>query len=99
MGSRKASTKAQVKEPVKVGNYLLVHPGVCFGQLTFDGTRVPVETVLLYLAKGRTIDQILESWSELTREAVVEAMRLAATALVKRYTPEIKATYEPDPPG
>jgi uncharacterized protein (DUF433 family) len=96
MGSRITSTKKSVKEPVKVGKYLVVHPGVCFGQLTFDGTRVPVETVLLYLAKGRTIDQILESWPQLTREAVVEAMRLAATALVNRYTPEIEATYEPD---
>ncbi|MCI0459069.1 MAG: DUF433 domain-containing protein [Gemmataceae bacterium] len=94
-----AAKQEKAREPVEVGKHLIVDPRVCFGQLTFKGTRVPVETVLLYLAKGRTIDQLLEGWPELTQDAIVEAIRLAAAALVKRYTPEVEATYEPDHSG
>lgn len=81
-------------EPVEVGKYLIMHPGICHGQLTFKGTRVPVETVLYFLSTGRTIDQILEGWPELTREAVVEAILLAREALVERHT-TAKAAREP----
>jgi uncharacterized protein (DUF433 family) len=73
-------------EPVEVGSYLVVDPRICHGQLTFKGTRVPVDTALLYLAKGRTIDEILASWPQLTREAIAEAIRLATDALIERYT-------------
>lgn len=81
---------------VEVGEYLVVDPRVCHGQLTFKGTRVPVHTVLVYLAKGETIEQILEDWPQLTREAIVEAMRLAAASLVEKHElPVKKAIHEP----
>jgi uncharacterized protein (DUF433 family) len=79
---------AAKKEPVEVGKYLIVHPGICFGKLTFKGTRVPVSTVLAYLAKGWTIDKVLVGWPQLSREAVQEAIRIAANTLVERFTPE-----------
>jgi uncharacterized protein (DUF433 family) len=82
-------------EPVEVGKYLVVDPRVCHGQLTFQGTRVPVSTVLVYLAKGLTIDQILEDWPQLKREAVAEAIRLAADALVERHTGRARGAHEP----
>src|SRR5690348_4666835 len=41
--------RKRVPEPKPVGRYLIVHPNVCFSQLTFDGTRVPVPTVLTFL--------------------------------------------------
>lgn len=72
-------------QPVEVGQYLVIDPRVCHGQLTFKGTRVPVETVLIYLAKGRSLEQILADWPQLKREAVVEALQLATTALVEQY--------------
>jgi uncharacterized protein (DUF433 family) len=68
----------------KFGKFLVVDPRICHGRLTFKGTRVPVETVLTFLAQGETIDQILADWPELKRAAVVEAIELAKTALVKR---------------
>jgi uncharacterized protein (DUF433 family) len=63
----------------KVGRYLVVEPKVCHGKLTFKGTRVPVETVLHFLAKGKTIEGILADWPELKREAIEEAIELAAS--------------------
>ena len=82
-------------QPVEVGQHLVIDPRVCHGQLTFRGTRVPVETVLIYLAKGRSLEQILADWPQLKREAVVEALHLAATALVERYAGRVKGANEP----
>jgi uncharacterized protein (DUF433 family) len=69
---------------VRVGKFLVVDPKMCHGKLTFRGTRVPVTTVLHFLAAGKTVGEILADWPELTREAVEEAVRLAATALAEQ---------------
>jgi uncharacterized protein (DUF433 family) len=45
--------------------------------MTFKGTRVPIDTVLTFLAKGYSVDQLLCSWPELHRPAVEEAIGLA----------------------
>jgi uncharacterized protein (DUF433 family) len=73
----------------------MIHPGVCFGKMVFRGTRVPVKTVLTYLAMGETINDILAGWPELKREAVREAIELAAAALQNRYQIERKGDHEP----
>jgi uncharacterized protein (DUF433 family) len=70
---------------IEVGEYLVIDPEICHGQLTFKGTRVPVDTVLAYLKKGYAVDQLLRSWPELTRSAVEEAIALAAEALHARF--------------
>ena len=70
----------------EIGNHLVIDPEVCHGQMTFKGTRVPVDTVLAFVAKGYTLDQILKSWPELTEVAVEEAMVLASQALQAYYT-------------
>lgn len=69
-----------------VGRYMVVDPRVCHGKLTFSGTRVPVETVLHYLARGKTLESILEDWPELTGEAVEEALELTASVLEREFT-------------
>lgn len=70
----------------EIGKYLVIDPEICHGQMTFKGTRVPVDTVLSYLAKGYSLDQLLRSWPELTRPAVEEAIDLASQALRARYS-------------
>jgi uncharacterized protein (DUF433 family) len=76
-----------LSEPKKVGRHLIVHPNVCFGKLTFDGTRVPVATVLTFLGTGYTMRRIQEGWPGVKPDAVREAVRLAGRALKERYTP------------
>src|SRR5262249_34890377 len=68
----------------KVGQYLVNDPEICHRQLTFKGTRLPVETVLNWLAKGKTLESILADWPYLKREAVAEAVQLATAALLER---------------
>jgi len=70
---------------IEVSKYLVIDSEVCHGQMTFKGTRVPVDTVLTFLAKGYSVDQLLRSWPELTRPAVEEAIYLASQSLQARY--------------
>lgn len=72
-------------ERVEVGQYLVVDPEICHGQLTFKGTRVPVDTIFAYLGKGRKLEQIREAWPEVSPEAIAEALRLAVRALQDRH--------------
>jgi uncharacterized protein (DUF433 family) len=64
-----------------IGLFLVVDPEICHGRMIFKGTRVPVNTVLAFLAKGYSVDQLLRSWPELTRPAVEEAILLASESL------------------
>ncbi len=66
---------------VEIGNYLVIDREICHGQMTFRGTRIPVDTMLTFLAKGYTIDQLLRSWPELQCSAVEEAFRLTSRSL------------------
>ena len=70
---------------VEVGHYLVIDSEICHGQMTFKGTRVPVETVLTFLARGYSVDQLLRSWPELSQPAVEEAVSLASQALHAHY--------------
>jgi uncharacterized protein (DUF433 family) len=81
-------------ERVEIGIYLVVDPEICHGQLTFKGTRVPVDTVLTFLGMGDTIEQIQEDWPNISREAIAEALRLASLALQERVGARIN---EPKP--
>jgi uncharacterized protein (DUF433 family) len=96
--ARKQSERAS-PEPRPVGRYLVVHPNVCFGKLTFDGTRVPVATVLTFLGLGYSFQRVKEGWPRVKQEAVVEAIRLAAAALVEAYTTVTEGAGGPTPAG
>ncbi len=69
----------------EIGNYLVIDPEVAHGQMTFKGTRVPVDTVLALLGKGYPLDQLIKSYPELSRPAIEEAVHLANEALQIRY--------------
>ena len=74
----KRKTKAE-RQPTLVGNHLVVDPRVCHGELTFRGTRVPVETVLGCLAKGHSLAYLRKSWPEVSADAMQAAINLASS--------------------
>ncbi len=47
------------------------------GKPIIKGTRISIELILEWLASGATVDQIVESYPHLKREAVQEAIRYA----------------------
>jgi len=76
-------------EKVDVGKYIVIDPEICHGQMTFRGTRVPVDTVLTYLARGYSVEQLLLSWPQLSRPAIQEALYLASQSLQAQYASQL----------
>ena len=62
-------------------NLIVSDPEVMMGKPVVAGTRITVELILEALAVGDTIDELLEEYPELTREAILAALRFAAKAL------------------
>ena len=76
---------------IEIGEFLVVDSEVCHGQLTFKGTRVPVEAVLTFLAMGYTMDDALQEWPYIERAAINEVLLLASNLIVERYPGRIAA--------
>ena len=56
-------------------------PSIMIGRPVVAGTRIPVELILEKFAAGESIDQLLEEYPRLTREAVHAAFYFAAQTL------------------
>ena len=48
----------------------------------FRGTRVPFQTLLDYLEGGDTLDEFLDDFPTVTREAAISALELAKSLVV-----------------
>ena len=53
------------------------------GTPVFPGTRVPVQTLLVYIEAGDTIDEFLIGFPSVTREHVVAFLKRAVTLAVQ----------------
>ena len=51
---------------------------VRFGRVTIKGTRIAVYEVLGWLAKGMSIDEIIDDFPSLTREQILACLSYAA---------------------
>jgi len=67
---------------LELGQYVVVDPKICHGQLTFKGTRVMVGQVLAGLTQGMSREEILRNWPSIPWEAVQEAQMLAVHRLI-----------------
>ena len=73
----------------ELGQYIVADPAICHGQLTFKGTRILVKSVLYYVAQGKNWDWITtECFGRVNREAIAEAVELAARALTEKIDKE-----------
>jgi len=57
-------------------------PDILGGTPVFRGTRVPFQTLLDYVEGGDTLDEFLEDFPTVTREAAIRALEHAKTLLV-----------------
>lgn len=60
---------------------IIIDPDVCNGQPTFEGTRISVQTVLEFLAAGDSTEDILRAYPALSRDEILEALRLSSKIL------------------
>lgn len=56
-------------------------PNVLFGKPIIKGTRIAVEQILDELAAGTMVDELLEAYPRLNREAISAALAFAADTL------------------
>ena len=87
----KPQRKLAKKKRVEIGEYLVIDPEICHGQMTFKGTRVPVETVLTFLSMGYSMRQLRDNYPQVPKDAIAEAVRLARNAFLANYglTPNV----------
>ena len=54
-----------------------INPTVCNGKPVVQGTRITVQTVLSYLSAGDSIEDVLETHPQLSREDVLACLAYA----------------------
>ena len=59
-------------------------PDVLGGTPVFRGTRVPFQNLLDYLEAGQTLDEFLDDFPTVTREAAVQALEHAKALVVNQ---------------
>jgi len=83
---------------VEIGKYLVSDPYICHGKPTFKGTRVMVHLVIKNFQYWH-LDRLAHGYPGVSREALVEALRIAATIFGKihsvYYFPSDQKTNEP----
>lgn len=66
---------------MKRESVVVVDPEILGGAPCFRGTRVPVESLIDYLAAGDTLDEFLDNFPSVSREAAVGALEEAKALL------------------
>ena len=64
-----------------MNNWIVVDPNICSGKPTIRGTRIMVKNILGMVAGGYTLEKMLTSYPELTREMVEAALEYAAVVI------------------
>ena len=72
---------------MKWQDYIIADPTICHGRATIKGTRVMVSVVLDNFATGLDIDEILQSYPTLTREAIQATLAYAAELTREQVVP------------
>ncbi len=67
--------------------YISVDPNVCHGKACIAGTRVMVTVILDSLAEGLGVEEIIEHYPSVSREAVQATLLYAAELAKERVVP------------
>jgi uncharacterized protein (DUF433 family) len=70
--------------PAQKTELITKDPDILGGTPVFRGTRVPFQTLLDYLEGGQTLDDFLEDFPTVTREAAVRALEHAKSLVVSQ---------------
>lgn len=64
-----------------------IDPQVGHGQACIKGTRIPVHQIVLMLANGDTIDDLLESYPTISREDILACLAYAGALAEEQISP------------
>lgn len=68
----------------KPADVVVKDPEILGGTPVFCGTRVPFQNLLDYLEGGDTLDEFLDDFPSVTREAAIAALEQAKALLVEK---------------
>ena len=66
-------------------------PDVCFGKPRIKNTRMPIASILAYLASGMTIEEFVKEFNWITKEDILEAMAFASVMMQDNFMPFTKS--------
>ncbi len=64
-----------------------INPNVCHGQACIKGTRIPVHQIVLMLANGDTIEDLLQDYPSITRDDILACLEYAGALAEEQVTP------------
>lgn len=64
-----------------------IDPNVCHGQACIKGTRIPVHQIVLMLANGDTINDLLKAYPTITRKDILACLEYAGTLAEEQIAP------------
>lgn len=68
-------------------DYISSDPTICHGKACITGTRIMVTIILDSLAEGLTVEDIMQSYPSVSREAVQACLHYAAELARERIAP------------
>ena len=68
----------------ELSEILIKDPEILGGVPVFRGTRVPFQNLLDYLEGGETLDEFLDDFPSVTRDAAIAALEHAKTLLISK---------------
>jgi uncharacterized protein (DUF433 family) len=66
---------------------IVISQEICIGKPRLKGTRIPVSSVLAYLAGGMTIEEFLTEFYWVSREAVLQALAFTSEMMNEQLIP------------
>ncbi len=66
---------------MKCESVIVIDPEILGGTPCFCGTRVPVDSLIDYLEAGDTLDEFLDNFPSVSREAAIASLEDAKTVL------------------
>ncbi|MBS3777285.1 MAG: DUF433 domain-containing protein [Bacteroidales bacterium] len=61
--------------------YISTDPKVMYGKPVIKGTRIPVDLILERLSSGETIDQLLEAYPHIDKQAIFACLAYATSSI------------------
>lgn len=71
-------------------NHIAYNPEILSGKPHIVGTRLSIEFILELFASGATRDEMLKAYTQLTSEAIEEALRYAAQSVKNEILLDVK---------
>lgn len=69
---------------MQANEFIVKDPDILGGTAVFQGTRVPFQALVDYLEGGQTLDEFLDDFPTVSKEAAVGALDMATTLLVNQ---------------